>query len=157
MKFYLAARYIRIDEINKYAADLRAIGHTVDCRWLNGSHQLHPGADKIDSAPSDNENTPIEAMPFAEDDIEDIIKSDVLILFTEKPFSDKGRGGRHTEFGYAIGLGKTVCIVGPRENVFHCLPQIQQFENWKQCLNYWATVKAIGLMGHIYHYDERKN
>ncbi len=132
MRFYLAARYVRIEEINKYAQQLRELGHTVDCRWLMGTHQLHPGAEEIDSWHGDIENTPMEARPFALDDLEDIEKSDYLIAFTEKPFSDKGRGGRHVEFGYALAKGKLVIIIGTRENVFHCLPKVRQFENFDQ-------------------------
>ena len=46
MRIYLAARYSRLDELNLYAQDLRSVGHTVDAKWLSGSHQLHEGADK---------------------------------------------------------------------------------------------------------------
>jgi hypothetical protein len=137
MKIYLAARFDRLPEMNQYAEELRKIGHTVDCRWLNGSHQLHPGAELIDRPKGLHEgdgDVPMLAQPFAIDDHEDLINSDAIILFTEPPNSYSKRGGRHVEFGIAPGLGKELIIVGFRENVFHCLPQVKQYRTWEECL-----------------------
>jgi hypothetical protein len=131
VRYYLAARYQRLEEINQYAKDLRELGHTVDCRWLTGSHQLHPGADKIDQWHGSNPETPMSAQPFAKDDVDDIAKSNALIAFTEAPYSEKGRGGRHVEFGIALASGKEIIIIGPRENVFHCLPTVKQYAKWE--------------------------
>ena len=70
---------------------------------------------------------------FASEDLEDIRRADVVICFTEEPRSNNSRGGRHVEFGYALGLGKTIVIVGPRENVFYCIrnERIAQYETWR--------------------------
>jgi hypothetical protein len=140
MKIYLAARYQRLNEVVQYAHQLQKLGHTVDCRWLLGLHQLHPKAETVDGLSQDE--VPMEALPFAQDDIEDVQKCSILVLFTEKPFSDKGRGGRHVEFGLALGLGKTVVIVGPRENIFHCLPGVIQFRTFGELLKQIQTVKS---------------
>ena len=43
MLIYLAARYSRLEELQGYAVDLRAIGHRVEARWLLGDHQIHEG------------------------------------------------------------------------------------------------------------------
>ena len=53
--------------------------------------------------------------------------ADVVISFTSV---GGGKGGRHVEFGYGLGLGKKMIVVGPRENVFHTLPQIEHYEDW---------------------------
>jgi len=136
MRIYLAARYVRREELCGYAEQLRECGHTVECRWLNGSHQWHPGADKVDGM---GESVPMEARAFAIDDLEDLALSDWVISFTERPYSDtKGRGSRHVEFGLAIAKGKRLIVVGPRENVFHCLPKVEHFNSFDECL------KAIG-------------
>jgi len=56
----------------------------------------------------------------------------VLLFFSEPPDSHSKRGGRHVEFGLALAWGKRLMIVGPRENVFHCLPQVEQYANMLQ-------------------------
>jgi hypothetical protein len=41
-----------------------------------------------------------------------------------------GKGGRHVEYGLALGLGKRLIICGPRENIFHTLPQVEHYPDW---------------------------
>jgi hypothetical protein len=132
MRWYIAARFDRCNEMNGYAQQLRQSGHIVDCRWLQGLHQIHPGAAEIESGGfSDTpDGIPMIARPFAEDDVQDIKAADGIILFSEPPSTYSKRGGRHVEFGLAMGLGKTLVVIGPRENVFHCLPFVYQFTTW---------------------------
>ncbi len=144
MRVYIAARYDRRSEMNGYADWLRGIGFIVNCRWLTGSHQLHPGAEQLDK-PSGFENQPdgitVLARPFAEDDLEDIRQADILVLFSESPeLSQTKRGGRHVEFGIALGLGKLLVVIGPRENVFHCLEKVARFDTWTDSLSYWRVM-----------------
>lgn len=128
-RYYLAARYSRREEICEYGQALREIGGVVECRWLLGTHQLHPGAGKIDVENHPEHGTSMEAAPFAADDVEDVADSDTIVFFSEPP--DTGnRGGRHVEFGMAIALGKRLVVIGPRENVFHTLPQVERYDNW---------------------------
>jgi hypothetical protein len=56
--------------------------------------------------------------------------ADIIILFSEKS-GISHRGGRHVEFGLAIGLKKRLIVIGPRENIFHCLPQVELFDSWE--------------------------
>ena len=135
MKIYLAARYDRREEMCQHAETLRALGHEVTARWLMGTHQLYPSPEKIDAMA---ENVPVEAMPFARDDYEDVRVCDCLVLFSETPKSYSKRGGRHVEFGLALAWDKLVCVVGPAENVFHRLPQVALFPTWSAFL----TAKA---------------
>lgn len=84
------------------------------------------------------------AKRWAVEDIEDIDAADALIAFTEAPGDTPGRsrGGRHVEFGYAIGKGKPVCIVGIRENVFCHLPQVMHFDTFNQFITWgWLWLR----------------
>ena len=140
MKIYLAARYSRRTELVDYRADLTARGAEVTSRWLNGDHQI------------DNSGTPIgesgEALVegsspdgaalrehFAQEDVADVMRADMLIAFTEQPRVGPSRGGRWVEFGLAIALGIPMVVIGPRENLFTWLPEIQQFDSWSDYLN----------------------
>ncbi len=135
MKLYIAARYDRLEEINQKADELRALGHVIDCRWLNGSHQLHPSPEGVDA---DSESVPMEARPFAEDDVSDLFASEGIVLFSEPSNSHSKRGGRHVEFGIALALraarGKCfrLFVIGPRENVFHCLAEVERYFTWDE-------------------------
>ena len=123
---YLAARYSRLEELQVYAADLRAIGYRVEARWLLGNHQIHEDADKVES---ETVSVPIEGRNFALDDFEDVHDADMLIAFSETA-GGASRGGRHVEFGLALAWRKKVIVVGPRENVFHTLAGVTHFWSW---------------------------
>lgn len=121
MRFYLASRFIRQDELRGYSLLLKVAGHQTDCRWLGENHDLPAGAPVEDGA------------RLAQDDWEDIHASDAVIVFTGDKTPGRARGGYHVEFGIALALGKPVAIVGPRENVFHYMPQVTQFDTWTEC------------------------
>ena len=124
MKVYLASRYSRFQEMQAYRNQLEALfGHTVTSRWINGDHQ-------IDDAGLSLQAKEAERTRFAEEDVADLLAADCVVSFTEAPRSTNSRGGRHVEFGIALGLGKHVFVVGHRENVFHCLPRVRFFEKW---------------------------
>ena len=126
MNIYLASRYSRIDEMGGYAKDLESMGHRVTSRWIRGEHRWSSEAQEVEAATS---QMPIEGKRFAEDDIGDLYRSDLLIQFTDAPYTSS-RGGKHVELGIALGLGIDVVAVGVRENVFHCLDEVKMFENW---------------------------
>lgn len=65
-------------------------------------------------------------------DLDDVRSASVCIAFTESPGQAQGRGGRHTELGIALAMGLRVILIGPREHVFHCLPDIEQFDTWEE-------------------------
>ncbi len=123
MNVYLASRYARREEMQAVAADLQQMGHTVTSRWINGSHELedHP-------APEDRRR-------LAQEDMLDILDANCLISFTEQPRASgesPGRGGRHVEFGIALGgCTMRLIVVGWRENVFHWLPRVEFFPDWQ--------------------------
>ena len=130
VKIYLAARYSRLDELNGYRKELEAAGHMVTSRWLN-----LPGREYETLTPKARRDT-------ASQDYADIRWSDVVIVFTEPAEAEKSHGGKHVEFGYAIGLQKVVLVVGPVENVFYELIH-SRYGSWqKGVLNKLAQIQG---------------
>lgn len=122
--FYLAARFSRYDEMQGVRDVLRGLGHTVTSRWID-----QHGGDQLESAAQAVLNSdPASVAHFGLHDLEDIDAADVVVSFTST--DGGGKGGRHVEFGYALGAGKPVVIVGPRENIFHTLPQVEHHADW---------------------------
>ena len=139
MRIYLASRYSRLEELNVYAGQLREAGFEVTSRWLLDTHQVE-GAEVADVPET---SVPMEVQATAQEDYEDVLRAQLVISFTEKPRSHiGGHGGRHVEFGMALAWGKHVLIVGPRENVFHTLPEVQHFAQWGP-----EVIAAIGELG----------
>lgn len=112
MKIYLAARYSRRDELREYKKQLEEVGIVVTSRWLDEKEPL-------DSQMGQHSDE--FYVETATIDLEDIDKADAVIFFSEDPLTGWVRGGRHVEYGYAIGTGKSIAIIGPKENVFHYL------------------------------------
>jgi hypothetical protein len=124
MKLCLAARSKRRAELEDLARSIEQLGHTVISRWLTGYGQENDATARFD----------------AQYDLNDIVVADALVLFTEAPEGTGSlRGGRHVEFGYALHAGKALFIVGPRENVFHELPEVVQFFHADELLNFLAS------------------
>lgn len=146
MIVYLAARYSRREELNGYAGRLRAEGFTVDARWLLGAHQVSDDQLNWEAKVEDDERQDDEAIAFrqmcANDDWEDLARADVIVAFSEPPRSNASRGGRHVEFGIALALQKRVVVVGPRENVFHCLPQVAVVRTFDEALALLVPIEA---------------
>lgn len=158
MKIYLASRYSRREELLGYKSFLEDKGHTVNSRWLLGTHQL------------DNRGTPIgdtgEALveggseceaahmlrqKFLSEDLEDVTNAEWVISFTEQPRAPLvGRGGRHVEFGYVLGLNYAwrqhnptrLTVVGYRENLFHWHPSVEFYYNWDDFVSRHAWEKV---------------
>lgn len=142
MKIYLAARYSRREELAAYREELKALGHDVQARWLDGKHQLSDAGTPI----GDHGEALVEGVgdgstnvanaelrtKFALDDWEDVNAAELVINFTELPRSKANRGGRHVEYGIALANKARVIVVGYRENIFHWLPQVEFVETWEQ-------------------------
>lgn len=136
-RIYLAARYSRREEMARYAADLEALGYTVTSRWHQEGKTPLPGIH--------TEKLRRRAGRFAQEDAEDTKDADLFIAFTTTPMAsevpgagvratEQENGGTHVEFGIAYALGKELWVVGPRENVFHCLPGLRIFPDWSGAL-----------------------
>jgi hypothetical protein len=124
MKFYLAARYSRNAEMRGYRYQLQSLGHIVTSRWID-----QHGGDLLESIGDDRLNAePGVCAHYAETDVLDLLAAETIVSFTSA--DGGGKGGRHIEFGLALGLAKTLIIVGPRENIFHTLPEVSVYPNW---------------------------
>lgn len=114
MKIYLAARYGRRQEMHSLMGILGDMGCKVTARWITAkTHEMGEVTEKT---------RPL----LAQEDLDDIRECNLLVAFTEEG-SPKGasRGGRHVELGYALGIGKPIIVVGPRENIFCYLHQVR--------------------------------
>lgn len=130
MILYLAARYSRAPEISEVARRLRAAGHTIASTWHDRPRVDHP--------------TDLQSEEAAVRDYLELFGAEALVAFTDTTFelfcdtslqadyaddnkvASIARGGRHVEFGIAVGLGLRLYLVGPRENIFHHLPRVVQ-------------------------------
>ncbi len=126
MKIYLASRFSRNDEMRGVRDVLTALGHEITSRWID-----QHGGDQLESAAQEVLNSDPESVcHFGVHDLEDIQAADTTISFTSA--DGGGKGGRHVEHGIALGLGKRVIVCGPRENIFHTLPQVEHYATWRE-------------------------
>jgi len=143
VKIYLAARYSRRAELQRYARELVLLGHEVTARWLLGQHRITD--EQLAGAASTASLDDLRlGQRYARDDITDVAHADLLIAFTEQPRSTSSRGGRHVEHGIALALHKPVWLVGPRENVFHTLAD-GLFATWPGAVRALGLITASGL------------
>lgn len=116
MEIYLAARFSRAAEMRDVRDFLHEKGHHVTSRWID----LREG-DYPEYTTETLNSDPELFASYADTDIEDVQAADILVSFT----GQGGKGGRHVEFGLALAQGKRLILVGPREHVFHTLPQVE--------------------------------
>lgn len=112
-KAYIAARYGRREEARGLAYILQSFHYRVTSSWLW----------QVEDEMLYKEG-PDAAGRFALKDVKEVSESDVLVYLSEKEDNTWGRGGRHVEFGIAVGLDKTIYVIGPMENLFHYLPPV---------------------------------
>jgi hypothetical protein len=130
---YFAARSTRREELNRYRAELEALGIEVTSRWLSTPSGK--------SAHSEDEWRDLALI-----DQEDVLAADVLVCFAEEP-SEAGNGGRHVELGMALALGRDVILVGRLEHIFHRLPEVTVVESWQEALRLLAQrLDAAGVL-----------
>jgi len=144
MKIYLASRYSYHKELQNIAHILIKQGHEITSRWIWGNHQIDDKGLSAEIAREERER-------FATEDYEDILKADTVMSFTEIPRSSNSRGGRHVEFGMALALKKRCIVVGHRENVFHCLPFVEFYEEINAALEAVDSDKSLWEDGRVMH------
>lgn len=123
-RVYPAARFSRQAEMREVAAWLRVHGYSCAPAWLGEGHQMPRKADQTSNA---------QWATFAQDDVRDLAQADIVICFTEPEGTPSTRGGRHVELGMALAMQKRVIVVGPRENVFTWLPEVEHYHGWVAC------------------------
>ena len=121
MRIYLSASFAARDIIKLHAKDLAPLGHECTSNWLDEPAMLvHDKA--------------LEAWQLrarANDDALDIQRSDLVVQFTDWPSTT---GGRYWEAGYGSALGKRTVIIGAREQVFHYMSNVEQYDTWEDFL-----------------------
>ena len=122
MKIYLAANYSRHPEMREVRTILEEQGFRVTARWINGFHEA------LEGQPNSRNAT------FASEDWEDLHDSNLMIWYATDTPEQRGRGGRHVEFGLALAWGIQIFVIGRKENVFHWLEQVQHFESLDEVL-----------------------
>jgi hypothetical protein len=126
-KIYLAARYEKYPEMREFRNWLEDKGFIVTSRWIDHETPAPFPAQELALAVP-----PALAVQHALEDIEDVKAANWLICFS---VGGGGKGGRHVELGLAIDGHKRLTLIGPREHVFHCIPQLEVFpdlETFKQ-------------------------
>jgi hypothetical protein len=124
---YFAARYSRNAEMRKYRDQLKRRGVEVSARWID-----QHGGDLLESFVAEKLNSdPEECAKYALIDLQDISNADTMISFTSE--DGGGKGGRHVEFGRGLEMMQMI-LIGPREHVFHTLPEVKQFNTWEAFL-----------------------
>jgi hypothetical protein len=134
MRIYLASRYSRKLEMREYAKQAEQCGIRVGTDWLQEPE--HPDSNLSDLN--------VETLAkYAQKDWWDIGACDVFVFFAENPLIGTPRGGRHTEFGIALSLGKKIVVIGEPENIFHYLPgiDIEFFHTWESALVYLTQLQ----------------
>lgn len=153
MKIYLATRFTQRERMMEYRSILHANGHEVTSRWLDFIDTLpddaHYDAEKHGLDGSGHVHDPELRAEIAEMDITDVMRSDVIMLFTRHIGR---RGGMFVEWGAAIsqrvwqlalrdaakdmGVGHLekpvmrLMVIGPRINVFQNFPSTEVFDNY---------------------------
>jgi hypothetical protein len=122
---YMAASYARKMEIRQYRDELTIFGHVITSRWLDRDGDIDCSQARLNV-----EYDSLYVQGLLNEDIDDIFRSNCFFMFTG---DDKSWGGRHTEFGIAVGLFciEKIIIIGPRENIFQCTPRVAAtFPDW---------------------------
>lgn len=131
MKVYLAAPYGSRETIRDYAAQLRRIGFTVTSSWLDEQHEINAGTQGAAVALSQE-----QVSQHAFDDLRDVDRSDLFVLFTAAAVGVEGGGGRHVETGYFVakrGTAHTI-VVGEPENIFHRMTSVTRVPDWHEAV-----------------------
>ena len=127
LSVYLASRHEDRPDIIKVRRQLVANGIHVTSRWL-----LEGGVLKTPIVENEKEGS----LHVLKNDLEDIDAADVVVVFSPKKAFGNSTGGRHVEFGYALGTNKPLILVGWRENVFHWHPKVITVRHKKDLLMY---------------------
>lgn len=123
LQVYIAGRYSLKPQFRKWREDLNAQGIECTSQWLDE-----------DIAATFEGSTAEELQKHSVRDVQDVSRSDALVLHTHERRTVRSGGGRFVEFGIAFALSKPVIIVGPAENVFCLLPGVSLVDTWGQAL-----------------------
>lgn len=96
-------------------------------------------------------HTKTERAEIAQEDRDDVFAADALVLVSGP---DKYSGGKFVEAGIAIGLQKTVIVIGRRENMLLWLPSVIAVDSPEAAAEVltrqWRAIYAPVWCGPIY-------
>jgi hypothetical protein len=116
VKVYLAAKFGLKNTMRQARDLLQRDGHIITSRWIDVEHE------------EDASHTVTDGMrvEYAIMDVEDVLKADVLVAFSNQRGELNIGGGRHVEFGIALHAAKKIIVVGPKgEHIFHWWPGVE--------------------------------
>lgn len=122
MKVYIAAPYPLRDKAATMMRVLELKGIEVTSRWLKAPDTM--------------------CDEHARKDLDDVAAADLLLAFNPDGWGEKGTGGRHVEFGYALALGKPILLVGERTNIFHHLSNVTQIDELQDFIKHVQRLGA---------------
>lgn len=138
MRAYLAAPYAAREQIRSRARDLVTIGVDVTSSWLLEDTEINAGT--VGAAPAVD---PMSADAHVEMAIDDVKRSDVLVLFTESAVDVDPElcrsGGRHVETGIALAVDKPILVVGEVENIFHRSRRVERVPDWLSAIAWFIA------------------
>ena len=131
MRFYLVGPYQWQEQLNGYAKQLEILGHQVTSSWL------------LCELPDDYPLEDVQKRAFASHDLIDIGNTETFIAFLSDDPAH-GRGGRHVEYGYALGIAEfrrmQTVVIGETDNIFYLVEQVRRFADWESFI---ATVEDL--------------
>lgn len=120
-KVYLSSSFAARGKTSERAARLDALGYTITSSWLREPVIEH-----------DDQHEDWLKRARANDDVEDVRRSDAVVIFTG---IDSTSGGLHVELGLAIANHKRIYVVGPLLNVFMYRNDVTHYQDWATLLN----------------------
>lgn len=111
MKIYVAAAYLRKNEVINYVKALEAAKFKVVSTWHTEPHG--PKTQVTDLRPSVH-------VKYAARDLNELEDADLLLYCGNEGIHP--RCGHCVEFGYALKAKIPILAIGPFENIFHYLP-----------------------------------
>lgn len=132
MHIYIAAKYEHRFILRELRDKLLSNGFHITSRWL----------DNEGLSINDGHYTLEEKQKFAQMDIDDLLRAQILLYYNPSEEKNSGSGGRAVEFGIALRHGMKIIICGARTNVFHWLYQINLIES----LNFDEIVRLVGAI-----------
>jgi hypothetical protein len=132
MRVYLAGKY-RQRAFFQYVADtLEACGHQVVSQWIY---------ETVAKSKEELIGTG-HGMEFAEQDLVNIDCAEMLVLDTTLLQQEETMGGMYVEFGYALGQGKVLVVVGPPTNLFTRLIDVRHFRDWHAFMEWISGISG---------------
>lgn len=116
-KYYLASNFWEQERLKDYRNELheKQLGE-VTSRWLDVGADLNVKKELH------------ELGEYAVMDLADILRSDCFVLINNVEPSV----GRHVEFGYALGIGIELFVIGKGSSLFHYVPAVTHFDTWDE-------------------------